>query len=167
MLRRLVLVGAGAIALFFGLVSVLLVGALLLNQLPLNAPPGLATRLDTYFNTNVAEIKSDSPFPELHSPRYVLPPAELFRNVTAAMTSLGWQVTEADATTNMIRAVVTIPFWGFQDDVRVQVLPLGTGESSLYAYSASRVGKGDVGTNSRHLLNLLEALDKALITHPS
>jgi hypothetical protein len=140
----------------------LLTGGLLLNQLPLNQPPGLATRLSTYFNTHVAEISEDSEFPELRSPRFDLPAAQLFTTVQDAVTNLGWQIDKADPAQDQLQAVVTSRLWRFQDDVVVQVRSRPNGGSTLDARSVSRVGEGDLGTNSRHLIDLLQAIQAAV-----
>ena len=56
-----------------------------------------------------------------------------------------------------LEAVDTTFWFGFKDDVVVRVRPEETG-SRVDARSASRVGKGDAGTNARRLRRFLIAL---------
>lgn len=47
----------------------------------------------------------------------------------------------------------------FKDDVTIWVEADGEERSTLFARSASRVGWGDLGANTRHLMNLFETVD--------
>ena len=74
-----------------------------------------------------------------------------------AAEALGWEVTETDPQTHSVRAVVTQAV-GFQDDVFIRAYAARPSGSALYIHSASRVGKGDLGANTRHVMNLTEAV---------
>ena len=67
----------------------LMMGGLVLNNPPLNEPPGFYTRLWTYLTTNVAETRRDHPFAELELRCYTLPPKLLFTRLQHALDDLG------------------------------------------------------------------------------
>jgi uncharacterized protein (DUF1499 family) len=141
----------------------LLAAGVIANGLPLSDPPGVTTRLSTYLNTNVAETKEDSPFPELRLRRYEAPPALLFDVTRRAVQSLRWDVTGTDDAKKEIQAVVTTKLWGFKDDVTIQIRPgAKPTESFLWIRSASRVGKGDLGANTRHVMDLVHLVDETV-----
>ena len=166
---------SGIVQVFFFLVLIgasLLAAGLIANRLPLTDPPGFFTRLFTYLTTNVAETSEHSAFPELRTRRYEAPPALLFDYARRAAQSLGWEITVLDADTHEIQAVVKTRVWGFQDDVTIQTPPAQPSGSWLVVRSASRVGKGDLGANTRHIMNLVQAVDmtipaQALIQQPA
>lgn len=54
--------------------------------------------------------------------------------------------------------VAQTPLLGFEDDVCVQFIPLGTESATLALYSASRVGYWDLGANRSRLRDWLAAL---------
>lgn len=137
----------------------LLAAGIISNRLPLTEPPGFMTRLLTYLNTNVAETREDSPFAELRSRRYEAPPELLFDVVRRAVQSLRWEITALDAEKKEIQAVVTTKMWSFKDDVTMQVQPGQPSGAVLWVRSASRIGKGDLGANTRHVMDLVEAVN--------
>ena len=147
------------------LVFLLLIGGSLIaagiiaNRLPLTDAPGLITRLLTYLNTNVAETTADSPFAELQLRRYDAPEGLLLDIVRRAVQNLKWEITQLDAEKKELQAVVTTKIWKFKDDVTVQVRPAQPSGSLLWVRSASRVGKGDLGANTRHVMDLIEAVN--------
>jgi uncharacterized protein (DUF1499 family) len=155
-----VLSGLLQVVFFLVLLGIALIAAgIIANRLPLTEPPGLLTRLSTYLNTNVAETQESSPFPELRPRRYEAPPELLFDVARRAAQNLKWEITVLDATKKEIQAVVTTKVWGFKDDVTVQIQPAQPSGNWLWIRSASRVGKGDLGANTRHVLDLIQAVD--------
>jgi uncharacterized protein (DUF1499 family) len=158
-----VLSGVLQVVFFLILLGVsLIVAGIIANRLPLTEPPGLLTRLSTYLNTNIAETREDSPFGELRPRRYEAPPELLFDVVRRAVQSLRWEITTLDAEKKEIQAVVTTKVWGFKDDVTIQVQPAQPRGALLWIRSASRVGKGDLGANTRHVLDLIEAVNAVI-----
>jgi uncharacterized protein (DUF1499 family) len=136
--------------------GVLLAGGLLLNRPPLIAPPGPWERLKTYLTTNVAETRPDHRFPELRPPLLPATLEEARAAVLAAMEGLGWQ--EVRMGGDALRALVVTPLFRFRDEVTVRLEATGEG-TRLHARSASRVGRGDLAANTRHLLDLFAALE--------
>ncbi len=139
----------------------LLGGGVVLNGLPLGDPPGMPVRLFTYLNTHVAETIEGSPFPELRPRHYGLPADALFAKVKEAIALLPrWEVVESVDERRELHAVVTSALFRFKDDVTVTVTPEPGGRPAVMVRAVSRVGKGDLGTNTRHVLNLYDALER-------
>jgi len=148
----------------------LLAAGMIKNRLPWTEPPGPSERLTTYLNTHVAQTVEGSSFPELRPRHYEhVPPPQLFATVQGMIGKLpGWRVIEQDAAHASLHALVTTPLWRFQDDVHIRVEPEPAGNGSvLLIRSESRVGKGDLGTNTRHVLDLYAQLDATLPPPPN
>lgn len=153
---------SGLVQVVFFLVLIgasLLVAGLIANRVPLTEPPGVVPRLVRYLTTNVAETAVDSSFPELRTRRYDAPPGLLFDVARRAAQRLGWDITSLDAEKKEIRAVARTKVWKFEDDVTIHTPPAQPHGSWLMVRSASRVGKGDLGANTRHILDLVQAVE--------
>ena len=137
----------------------LLAAGLISNDLPWSDPPGVGTRLMTYLTTNVAETTPDAAFPELRPRIYAAPAALMFDVARRAADALHWESSTVDPEARKIEAVVTTKIIKFKDDVTLWVEADGEERSTLFARSASRVGWGDLGANTRHLMNLFETVD--------
>lgn len=139
----------------------LLAAGLISNDLPWSDPPGMGTRLMTYLSTNVAETTPDTAFPELRPRSYAAPAALMFDVARRAAEALRWELSDEtiDPEARKIEAVVTTRVIKFKDDVTIWVEADGEERSTLFARSASRVGKWDLGANTRHLMNLFETVD--------
>jgi uncharacterized protein (DUF1499 family) len=150
-LALLAVIGAGA-----------MVGSLARNNPPWRDPPGFAARLRTYLTTHSAETRPDSPFPELRPRRYPdLAPDMLYERVSQALARMPRTViVDRRPAAREVHAVVRTPLVGYRDDLTVWVEPSPTGSGSvLMARSVSRVGRGDLAANTRHLLDFYAALD--------
>lgn len=144
------------LALTLAIPFLLLIGGLLLNRPPLLSPPGPLKRFMTYITANVAETRTDHDFPELRSPLVPLDAEKTRAAVLGAMRFLGWEeIREAESE---VGAVVVTPLLGFRDDVTVQLVETADG-IQLDARSASRVGKGDLAANARHLRELFAEME--------
>ena len=144
-------------ALLLALPLLLLSGGLLLNRPPLLSPPGPLERLKAYLTTNVAETRLNHEFLELRPPLVQADKMQTTDAVVRAMSSLGW--TEIQATEGEVRAIVVSPLFRFRDDVTVR-LEQADGGTLLHARSASRIGKGDLAANARHLLDLFAETER-------
>jgi len=141
----------------------LVMGAFIQNDLPWNDPPGVFKRLQQYTTTNVAETTAESIYPELTLREYDLPADELFKILQVSVTQLGWEITGHGDETYSILAVVTTSLRGYKDDVAIRILPLSENRNHLYTRSSSRVGHGDLGTNTRHILDLYQQLELQMV----
>jgi hypothetical protein len=142
--------------------AALIVGALVLNRPPLFDPPGPVARLKAYLTTNVAGTSPDSERPELRTRTYPLGEQALQAAVLTAMKKLGWRDVRVGPAG--IRSVAVTPLLGFRDDITVRLSPIGGGRTRLDARSASRIGRGDLAANERHLLDLFAALPPTIHT---
>jgi uncharacterized protein (DUF1499 family) len=133
----------------------LLAGALLLNRPPWLEPPGLWARLVLYLTTNVAETRIDHERPELRPMELPMAQPAARELVLDAMQSLGWRNVRAED--GALRAEVVTALLRFTDDVSVRLEPIPQGVR-VQVRSASRVGRGDLAANTRHVLDLYAAL---------
>jgi len=147
-----------ALAALAALVYALLIGAVLANRAPLFDAPGVSERLHLYFTTNVAELSDQPHLPELQARDDARDAAALYAQARLAVEKLGWEVAAHDDAQHRIAAVVTTRLWKFKDDISIWVVAQPNGGSRLYARSQSRVGRGDMGANARHLRELIEAI---------
>ena len=150
-----------AFAIISILVLGLIAGGLIANRPPMMEPPGLWTRLVTYLGTHMAESRPDHPFPELRPRFYALPPDRLYAVTREAIAGLGWEIASEDPAGLCLTAVVKSALWRFTDDVVVCVEPT-EGGSTLRLRSSSRIGRGDLAANTRHLLDLYAAIEERL-----
>lgn len=142
---------------------VLVMGAFIQNDLPWNDPPGVFKRLHQYITTNVAETTAGSTYPELILREYDFPAEELFKMLRVSVNKLGWEITGHGDEKYSIMAVVTTPLRGYKDDVLVRLLPISENRNHLYIRSSSREGHGDLGTNTRHILDLYQQLELQMV----
>ena len=131
------------------------------NRPPLTHPPGLAARLKIYLTTNRAATDSAAAFPELRPHDYALSPEQLFAAARATAETLSWMIVSEEVAHRRLHAVVTTRLWRFKDDVRITIEALPNG-ARLKLVSQSRVGRGDLGANTRHILDFYSVLDARL-----
>ncbi len=97
--------------------------------------------------------------PDRPAPVFTFPASELFERARTYIESRkDWRLESADARGGRIRFVAVTPLLKFKDDVDLAVLPHGSGQSTLIAYSRSRIGYSDMGANAKRLASLIEAL---------
>ena len=86
-----------------------------------------------------------------------LPPQQAFARAQEAAQAMGWEIVKSDAKSGRIDAVATTFWFGFKDDVAVQVAAEGQG-AKIEVRSKSRVGKGDSGANAKRIGALFERM---------
>ncbi|MBC8137449.1 MAG: DUF1499 domain-containing protein [Fibrella sp.] len=104
-------------------------------------------------------------YPDLQSRKYDSSPSNTLRFASAAASGIrNWKVTNRDETKGTLHAEVRTAIPLFTDDVSVTVTPTGRdNDSSLVTiHSWSRVGRGDLGENARHIRALQAAMDEKL-----
>lgn len=143
-------------------ILLLLCAILWRNRLPWRQNPGFRRRLQVYLNQNKAETQDDSEFPELLTPVFKTSPESLFQAVTKACQSLGWTVKNAQAGAQRVEAVVNHRLLPFKEDILISVQAVSEQWSQLYVLARARQGKADLGTNTRHILDLKRALHQEL-----
>lgn len=148
------------VVLVFFLAGLLMLGiAIFQNNLPLTSPPGLMERLRIYLTTNIAVTSADPLLPEMQVRAYPDNAESLYEASINAIKSLGWEVASQDSNRREIHALVTTPLWSFVDDVMIRIEPDEGSRNTVHLQSSSRKGRGDLGTNSRHILDFYHALE--------
>ncbi|MDX1485006.1 MAG: DUF1499 domain-containing protein [Alphaproteobacteria bacterium] len=91
------------------------------------------------------------------APVFAVPVDVLRRALEEATAALG-SVREVRREGELVCFVDETPLLRFTDDICVQLIALGPARATLAAYSASRVGYWDLGTNRRRLRRWLRLL---------
>lgn len=86
-------------------------------------------------------------YSDIHPIMMARPPAEAFAAAEAAARDLGWSIEASDAASGRFEATVRSLWFGFIDDMVVQVSPAANG-SRIDVRSISRVGVSDLGANA-------------------
>ena len=131
------------------------ISALLVNRAPLLDPPGPMSRLKLYLTSNVAETRLDHERPELRPLRLRMPVAEARALVLRTLHRLNWLEIFDDQ--EVIQAVVETPLLRFHDDIEIRLEAVDA-DVLVQVRSASRMGRGDLAANTRHILDLYHAL---------
>jgi uncharacterized protein (DUF1499 family) len=125
------------------------------GELP--APQQVLSLLAKGSSSNVAATSDTATDPRLRPRTYPLPPVELAHAVVDALDSLPrWNVVAGRD--GVIWATRRTRVFRFVDDIYLLLVP-GRDSTTVYARSASRVGRGDLGQNRRNLAELWSALD--------
>lgn len=138
----------------------LMLGAILGNQVPLFQDPGLLKRLSVYLTQNRVEVAQEAAFPELRPRSFHSSAEDLIERVESHMLERGWSLSESQPMDlpHSRHFVVTTDLFSFKDDVRVWAEDTEHGNATLWVESRSRVGKADFGANLGHILLIYAAL---------
>lgn len=105
--------------------------------------------------------------PRLRGREYTLPFSRVWEAVLeVAGARRGWTVLSADARAGKVAAEARTLVWRFVDDVEITVALDAMGLTRVDVRSASRVGRGDFGTNARRIARFLRLLDRKLMRQP-
>ena len=111
----------------------------------------------TYGGAELAATQAEA-YPDIRSLELPgTPPDAAFKRALDAARAAGWAIVAADSAEGRIEATATTGWFGFKDDVVVRIQAAGAG-SRLDVRSVSRVGKSDVGTNTRRIRSYLRGL---------
>ncbi len=117
---------------------------------------------------NQAATDPTSPDRRIRGRTYAIP----FEAVWQASTRIaegglrGWSILMADDQSGAIEAVSKTLVFGFEDDVRVDIRLDEDGQTRVDLWSASRIGRGDLGRNRRTIGRFLRRLDRSLDAQP-
>ncbi|MBC8141092.1 MAG: DUF1499 domain-containing protein [Armatimonadetes bacterium] len=117
------------------------------------------------WNSNDVSTGESDGYPDLLPRRYDSSPENTLTYAAAAASGLrNWKVVRRDTDAGKLFVEVRTAIPLFTDDVTVTVTSTGAnGESSqVHVRSVSRVGRGDLGENSRHIRALQSAMDERL-----
>ncbi len=149
-----------ALAILSAVFIFMMIVAMLQNDLQWRSEPGPAARLISYLSLNDRQTAMSPEYPELMTRSYPLTGDQMRQTVIDAFARLNWELIESGETT--VHAVVTTRLFKYKDDVYVTVEAVSADESSLQVRSVSRVGRGDLGTNIRHILDLYTEVESLL-----
>ena len=127
--------------------------------LPWLIQPHFGARLQRAGATNIAATSEQAPWPELKPRRYQRSITEVSQAVPRAIEQLGWRLAGQHA------AEVPVAGGMFTDDLRVTLAEVDR-QTVVSVHSSSRVGRGDLGENRRHVLQFLIALEQQLNMEP-
>lgn len=102
-----------------------------------------------YPGASAVERQADA-FPDIAPINSSLSSEDAFSRSLELVSSYGWELVAEDASTGIIEAVATTPFFGFQDDVVIRVRTAASG-SVVDIRSHSRLGRGDQGKNAKRV----------------
>ena len=97
-------------------------------------------------------------YPDLEPIVLGLPPAEAFDAALAVAQAQGWTIDVADPASGRFEAHVRSFWFGFTDDIVVQVAPAPDG-ARVDLRSISRVGISDLGANAKRVRAFARALE--------
>jgi len=96
----------------------------------------------------------------IHSVEYEMHHSELYAQVVDVIKKMDPHQHSANEDSMNIDAVFRIPVFGFKDDVKISVEKMDESKSVLHIKSASRVGYGDLGVNSRRVKRFFNHLNQ-------
>ncbi len=106
-------------------------------------------------------------YPEITPHEYAEPPEQVFAVLRACAGRVPrWRVVRTDPGTRAIAVEVRTALFRFTDDLTARVEAAGSG-SRVVIRSHSRVGRGDLGENARHIAALQVRLDRQLTRRPA
>lgn len=96
--------------------------------------------------------------PEIQPLKTNLNPADAFKLVEQVARAEGWEIASVDPINMRLEAISTTTLLRFKDDVVIEVRTAGTSNCSIHMRSKSRVGKGDLGANSKRIKSFFAKL---------
>ncbi len=119
-----------------------------------------------FYPDNIAETAPDGGKKDLKTRFYKNDLANVAKAVSEIIPTLStwgssWKLTEnkVEGNSAIIKAEVPVVF--FTDDLEVKITKSeNEGEVKVDVHSNSRVGKSDFGENRRHIVQILDAMDK-------
>lgn len=120
----------------------------------------------TALSQNRAATHPEHDNPRLRGPVYAIPFARVYQAALQTAEALGWTITDQDPRAGEFYAEARTRMWKFTDDVWVRIWLDEDAQTCVDVASASRVGRGDLGTNSRRIARFLHQLDARLRVRP-
>lgn len=137
--------------------------AIAMNRPMLFDPPGFAKRISIYLKYNTAETTENPFLPELRTRRYRVSEDRMKTAVERTIRSLPrWTIVREEDAVGAYQIEIASLIWRFRDDLSILVTGTASGDMEVYVFSASRVGRGDLGANRVHILTFYEALERQL-----
>lgn len=111
-----------------------------------------------YGGPEFAEQQSRA-YPEVAPLLLAAAPDVAFDLALEAARAMDWEIIAADKSQLRIEATATTGWFGFKDDIVVRLKPYATG-TQVDVRSKSRVGRSDIGTNARRIVEYLALLEE-------
>lgn len=112
---------------------------------------------------NTAQTSEQAEDPRLRGRTYLIPFAKVWDQIIATIESRSrWTLVSADEGTGLIHAEARTLVFRLVDDVRFKVRLDQNALTRVDMWSASRVGKGDLGVNARRIRRFYRRLDREL-----
>ncbi len=112
---------------------------------------------------NSAQTRENADDTRLRGRTYVVPFATVWDEIIKMIESHPrWKLIRADEGTGLIHAEARTPVFRFVDDVRFKLKLDRNALTRVDMWSASRVGRGDLGTNARRIARFYRDLDRRL-----
>ena len=137
--------------------SITIMMFLLLSVLTGSVPSDFEKQTD---QTHPFEPCPSSPNCIIHSVEFDITEADLFSKAQDVIEIMNPYEFSVDVDSFRIDAVFRIPVFGFKDDVEIVVQKTADAKSVLHIKSASRVGYGDLGVNSRRVKRFFNNLNE-------
>ena len=115
--------------------------------------------------TNDVTTGRSPEYPDLQDRHYAAPPSDTLAAARDAARHIRrWRVADTDPAVRTVRVEIGTAIPLFTDDLTVHVTPEGADgkRSRVTIRSRSRVGRGDLGENARHIRALQRAMDARL-----
>ena len=101
-------------------------------------------------------------YPDLRERLYDMPPDQTLQLAAAVASRIPrWKVVSTDRAGRVVHVEIRTAIGLFTDDLTIHVHPEGR-NSRVTIRSRSRVGRGDLGENARHIRALQTAMDSKL-----
>ena len=90
-----------------------------------------------------------------------IPPAQAYERARIVAHQMCWKIVDDNPAEGRIEATATTRWFGFKDDVVIRIVPSAGNGSRVDIRSVSRVGRSDVGTNTRRIRAFLNKFAEA------
>jgi len=112
---------------------------------------------------NSARTSENAEDPRLRGRTYMVPFAKVWDEIIKMIeTHPRWRLVRADEGSGRVHAEATTLVFRLVDDVRFKVRLDDNALTRVDMWSSSRVGRGDLGTNTRRIARFLRQLDRRL-----
>jgi uncharacterized protein (DUF1499 family) len=101
--------------------------------------------------------KQRAAYPDIVPFEISIPPGQAFKRALSIARSMGWQMIDVNQSEGQLEATDTTFWFGFKDDIIIRITSTTLG-SRIDIRSVSRVGKSDLGTNSKRIRAYLKKL---------
>ncbi|MGV2988310.1 DUF1499 domain-containing protein [Vibrio sp. E150_011] len=110
-----------------------------------------------YKGEAVAAIQKKA-YPHIKSIQSNLSAVDAYEKALGVAKDKGWEIVAKEPETFRFEATDITTFFGFMDDVVVQITPLNTG-SHIDIRSVSRIGRSDKGVNAARIVDFTESFN--------